>query len=256
MMDGLSPYEMTVEELVQSFEQKALSGKVRAESMHPFDREEFVSSLRSKLNSFTVDVTKGYQAIAKTAMEIGEKGLQIAGIPVLGKKSMRSLKGLFPTKQELFDACDKVMIDEALEKGVPLYEVLGMSPQSIANMYAISSYLLEQGRDEEAHYAFRLLTLLAPYMVDFWIGSGLAMLRLDELLGAREVFERALIMDPSSHQALVLLCRILVQEGRRGEAEARLNAKMDEAARRGDQRAYEAYDQIRFGLSSFIPKEA
>jgi hypothetical protein len=253
-MEYLGPYTTDVEDLLRAFEQKALSGKVRAESMHPFDRESFLSSLREKLNSFTSDMTKGYQAIAETALEIGERGVQIAGIPALGKKSMRAIKSLFPSKDAIAAACDPSTINAAVDKGVPLFEVLGFSPQTIANMYAISFYLLDQGSDERANSAFRFLTVLAPYMVDFWIGSGVALLRLNELYEAREVLERALILDPSSMQALVLLCRTLVQQGRRGEADARLNAKLDEAARKGDQSSYATYDAIRFELNSFAQR--
>lgn len=250
-MEYFGPYTADVGELLEVFEQKAFSGKVRAESMHPFDKELFLSSLREKLNSFTSDMTKGYQAIAETAVEIGEKGLQIAGIPAFGKKSMRSVKGLFPPKAAISEACDPVKINEAIEQGIPLFEVLGFSPQTIANMYAISFYLLDQGRDEQATFAFRLLTVLAPYMVDFWIGSGVALVRQSKFSEACEVLERALVIDPSSLQALVLLCRALVQQGRRGEADARLNARLDDAARRGDRKLYSAYDTIRFELSTF-----
>ncbi len=252
-MEYLGQYTTDVENLLQVFEQKALSGKVRAESMHPFDRESFLSSLREKLHSFTSDMTRGYQAIAETALEIGERGIQIAGIPALGKKSMRAIKNLFPAKEAIGAACDPATINAAIDKGLPLFEVLGFAPQSIANMYAISFYLLDQGRDEQANFAFRLLTVLAPYMVDFWIGSGVALLRQNELFEAREIFERALVIDPSSVQALVLLCRTLVQQGNRGEADARLNAKLDESARKGDQGSYAAYDAIRFELNKFAP---
>jgi hypothetical protein len=253
-MENFEPYTTDVEDLLRVFEQKALSGKVRAESMHPFDRESFLSSLREKLNSFTSDMTKGYQAIAETAVEIGEKGVKIAGIPFTGKKSMKAVKSLFPTRAAINAACDPAKVNEAVEKGVPLFEVLGLAPQTVANMYAISFYLLDQGRDEQANFAFRLLMVLAPYMVDFWIGSGVALLRQNELFEACEVLERALIIDPSSVQALVLLCRALVQLGRRGEADARLNAKLDEAARKGDQNLYAAYDAIRFELNTFAEK--
>jgi hypothetical protein len=252
-MEDFSSHEVGVADLVESFEQKALSGKVRAESLHPFDKEAFIASLKEQLQNFTQNVARGYEVISEAALEIGEKGLQIAGIPAMGKRSMKAIKWLFPTKLALDAACDQKSIEESLDQGVPLFEILGLEPQIIANMYAISFYLLDQKRDGEASYAFRLLTLLAPYMVDFWIGSGLSLLRCNDLAAAREALERALVMDPSSRQALVLLCRVLIQQGCRGEAEARLNAKLDDAARRGDQDLYEALETIRFGLSSFAP---
>jgi tetratricopeptide (TPR) repeat protein len=250
-MEYLGPYSADVDDMLEAFEQKALSGKVRAESMHPFDKDSFLSSLREQLNSFTSDMTKGYQAIAETAVEIGERGIRIAGIPALGKKSMRAAKNLFPTKEAISRACDPSTINAAVNGGVPLFEVLGLAPQTIANMYAISFYLLDQGRDEQANFAFRLLTVLAPYMADFWVGSGVALLRLNEYRGASEVLERALAIDPSSVQAPVLLCRALIQQVRRGEADARLNAKLDEAARKGDQNLYVSYDAIRYELNKF-----
>ena len=91
-------------------------------------------------------------------------------------------------------------------------------------------------------------------MADFWIGQGACLIRLKRSEEAVDALEQALSLDPDSTPALLLLCRALVEAGRRGEAEARLSEKIDIAAKEADKKQYEMLEAARFELSKFASR--
>ena len=239
------------EAAVARFQESAISAQAKAESIHPFDRELFVSSLREQLLSFYTDIQKGYEVLAHTVLDLSASGVTLAGMPPTGKKSMKAVKHLFPSQEAIDKFSDEKFVSKWAEEGKPMYEALGLTTQAVAIMYEASCYLLKENRDNDARASFRLLLVLAPHMADFWIGYGVAQIRLGQLEESIESLERAASLDPQSLQALLLLCRALAELNRRGEAEARLNARIDEAARTGDQERYELLESARFELARF-----
>lgn len=243
------------EAAVQRFQESALSAQVRAESLHPFDREVYITSLREQLLSFYRDIQKGYDVLAHTVLDLSASGVTLAGMPPTGKRSMKAVKHLFPSQAAIDQFSKEEFVEKCAEAGTPIYQVLGLSTQAVATMYEAACYLLKEERNEDARASFRLLLVLAPHMSDFWTGYGVAQMRLGQLEEAIESLERATSLDPQSIPALLLLCRALAQFNRRGEAEARLNARIDEAARIGDQAKYELLEAARFELIKFVSKK-
>jgi tetratricopeptide (TPR) repeat protein len=247
-------WDPNFEAAVEKFQESALSAQVRADSIHPFDRELFVASLREQLLSFYTDIQKGYEVLTQTVLELSASGVTLAGMPPTGKKSMKAVKHLFPSQEAIDLFSDEKYVIQWAEEGKPLYQTLGLSTQAVAIMYEAACYLLKENRDNDARASFRLLLVLAPHMADFWVGYGVSQIRLAELEDAIDSLERATSLDPQSLQALLLLCRALAELNRRGEAEARLSARIDEAARTGDQERYELLEAARFELARFVSK--
>ena len=239
-------WDVDLEKAVEEFEREAVAAQVRVESIHPFDKELFKEQLRGQLHSFYADIQKGYEILVHTVLDLSAQGVGLAGREPLGKVSMKAVKDLFPA-QEISEEDAQNWIEE----GKPLYEVFGLTNQAMATLYEAACYLLKQDRDEEAKSGFRLLLALAPHIADFWVGYGISLIRLKESKEAVDALERALSLDPSSTEALLLLCRALVEDNRRGEAEARLNEKIDIAAREANKEQYEVLESARFELSKF-----
>ncbi len=244
-------WDPNFEAAVTKFQENALSAQVKAESLHPFDRELFVETLRQQLLSFYTDIQRGYTVLAHTVLDLSASGVALDGMAPLGKKSMKAVKQLFPSQEAIDRFSDEEYVAQWADEGKPMYQALGLSTQAVAIMYEAACYLLKEKRDDDARSSFRLLLVLAPHMADFWLGYGVAQIRLGQREEAIESLERAVSLDPLSLQALLFLCRALAEANRRGEAEARLSARIDEAARMGDQDRYELLEAARFELARF-----
>jgi tetratricopeptide (TPR) repeat protein len=253
-MQQVVNWDPDFEVAVARFQESALSAQVKSESLHPFDRELFVSTLRKQLLSLYTDIQKGYDVLAHTVLELRASGVTLAGMPPTGKRSMKAVKHLFPSQEAIDQFSDEEFVEKWAEEGKPLFQALGLTTQAVATMYEAACYLLKEERNTDARASFRLLLVLAPHMSDFWTGYGVAQLRLGQLEEAIESLERAFSLDPLSIQALLLLCRTLTEFNRRGEAEARLSACIDEAARNGDRERYELLEAARFELTKFVAK--
>lgn len=247
------PWDETVETSVTRFEEQAVAAQVRVQSLHPFDRDLFVNTLREQLSSFYTDIQKGYEVLVNTVFDLSEAGIGLAGMEPMHKRSMKSVKHLFPDPEALARFSDEATSGKWLEEGKPLYVALGLSDKAIITMYEASFYLLNENRDEDARAAFRLLIVLAPHMADFWCGYGVALIRLRQFPEAIDSLERAVSLDPQSVQPFLLLCRALAEANRKAEAEARLGARLDEAGRRGERELYDMFEAARFELSKFVP---
>jgi len=241
------------EKAVQEFESHAVAAQTRVDSIHPFDKELFKEQLREQLKTAHTDIQKGYELLVKTVFDLSAKGMGLAGMEPIGKKSMKSVKSLFPS-QEALDRFSEDELQRLVDEGKPLYEIFGLTTQAMAVMYEAACYLLDQDRDEDARRGFCLLLALAPHMADFWIGQGACLIRLKRSEEAVDALEQALSLDPDSTPALLLLCRALVEAGRRGEAEARLSEKIDIAAKEADKKQYEMLEAARFELSKFASR--
>lgn len=249
------PWDPEFEFEAKKFQESALAAHVKAETLHPFDRELFLEALREQLLSFYSDIKRGYEIIIRTVLELSSSGISLGGMPPIEKKSAQAIQHLFPKTEFVKQFSTKKMMSKWVEEGKPLFQTLGLTSEAVAVMYEAACFLLKDGRDEEARASFRLLLVLAPHMSDFWVGYGVAQLRLNQYEEAIDSFDRASALDPSSLQALLLLCRSLVELNRRGEAEARLGARLDEAARRGNKDRYEELQAARFELTRFSKKE-
>jgi tetratricopeptide (TPR) repeat protein len=245
------PWDSEFEFEVSKFQQKALSAHVKSETLHPFDRELFIETLQRQLLSFYTDIQHGYKVLIETVLDLSASGVSLGGLPPLENRSKKSIQHMFPSQKAIKEFSDRKKVEQWAEEGKPLFQTLGLLPEAVAAMYEAACYLLKEERDEDARAAFRLLLVLAPHMADFWVGYGTAQLRLREYEGAVEGLDRAASLDPSSVPALLLLCRALVEVHRRGEAEARLGARLDEAAREGNRERYEVLESARFELIRF-----
>lgn len=236
-----------LQEQVSFLEEKILSGKKRFESLNPLDKEIIGQALYEQISKAREAVVRGYEAIVSEIISIkkGEKTYE--------KETVTSIKALFPSKQQLIDLADSPKLQESLRDGTPLFSLLGIEKSVVVAIYEIASDFLERGEDEKAKDAFSVLMMLSPQVVDFWIGHAGSLIRLGEKSEAKEVLQRALYVDRESSTALILLCRVLVEDGRRKEAEARLGAKIDESARKGDIQSYELYETVRLELMNFLP---
>jgi tetratricopeptide (TPR) repeat protein len=243
-------WDVDLEKAVGEFEREAVAAKVRVESIHPFDKELFKEQLREQLHSFYTDIQKGYEVLVHTVLDLSAQGIGLGGREPLGIESMKAVKHLFPD-QEVLETLSEEDAQNWIEQGKPLYEVFGLTNQAMATLYEAACYLLKQDRDDEARTGFRLLLALAPHIADFWVGYGVCLIRLKESHGAVDALERALSLDPGSTEALLLLCRALVEANRRSEAEARLNERIDIAAREANKERYELLESARFELSKF-----
>jgi tetratricopeptide (TPR) repeat protein len=245
-----TPWEQNLEVSATRLIKQAEAAQVIVGSLHQYDKESFIANLRAKLLSFYNDMHIGYEILLKTIITLTEKGVSLPGISDTGKKAIRNL---LPNQKKLKTISEQ-MTSEWIEQGKPLYTLLGLSTESMTALYEAACHLLREEKAEDARVAFRFLLLLAPHIADFWTGYGISLLRLNQPNEAVASFERAVQFHPHSPETLLLLCRALVESNRKSEAQARLGARLDEAARRGDQAQYEILEAARFELVRFTPK--
>lgn len=252
---GLSiPWDPKVEATFTNFAETALAAQAKTDSLHPFDKEQYVASLREHLTSFYQDVEKGYETLLDTVLDLNEAGVTLAGVEPTHKRSIKAIKHLFPSKEAL----EKVSNPEGggYDLGKPLFAALEMTPKAMEIMYEAACYLLDKDKDEEARTSFRTLLALAPHIADFWTAYGVSLIRLKRFEEAISSLERAVFLDQRSVQALLLLCRALVEMGREGEAQAKLGAAHDDAAHRGDKEMYDILDEARLELVRFASRSS
>lgn len=242
-------WDADFEAAVARFEEQALERS----ALHPFDRELYIANLREQLTSFYQDLERGYEILVRTVLDLSYSGVRLDGMEPISKKSMKAISHLFPSTEAVEKITSEEVAGKWLEEGTPLFQVLGLTPQAVSVLYETACYLLKEKQDADARAAFRLLLVLAPHMADFWTGYGVAQIRLARIDDAITSLERAVSLDPQGTQPLLLLCRALAEANRKGEAEARLNAKIDEAARRSERDTYELLEAARYELARFIP---
>ncbi len=241
------------ESVVARFEEQEASAQVRVASLHPFDREIFSSHLREQLKILFQDLEKGYEIILRKVIELNEAGVSLAGLDPVPKAKLVSVKQLFPTHEEIEEVKEEAVEENWIEKGIPLYRELKLTRQAVAVMYETACYLLREDREEEARAAFRFILVLAPHMSDFWTAYGVVQMRLHQIDEAIQSLERAVSLDPDAMHPFLLLCRALVENNRKGEAESRLYAKLDDAARHSDQDRYDMLESARYEIARFVP---
>lgn len=245
------PWDPNVEASFTDFSEKAFAAQAKTDSLHPLDKELYVSSLREQLTGFYTDVEHGFETLLNTVLDLNAAGKTLAGIEPTHKRSIKAIKHLFPSKEALEKIANPKSGGEVYDERVPLFVALEMSPKAMEVFYEAGCYLLDENRDEEARMSFRTLLALAPHIADFWTAYAVSLIRLKRQEEAIESLERALFLDSKSTHPLLLLCRALVEAGRTGEAQARLGAKLDEAARRGDKDLYDLLEAARFELIRF-----
>ncbi len=246
------PWDPTVEAAFTNFSEKAFAAQAKTETLHPIDKQIYISSLREQLAGFYSDVEQGFEILLNAVLELNAAGKTLAGIEPTHKRSVKAIKHLFPNKQAL----QKVIQGDFFDERVPLFAALEMSPKAMEVLYEAACSLFDENKDEEARMACRTLLALAPHIADFWTAHGVSLLRLKRLEEAIESLERAIFLDSKATQALLLLCRALVEAGRTGEAQARLGEKLDDAAHRGDNELYNLLEAARFELNKFAARPA
>ena len=244
-------WDPNFETAVLQFQERALAAQVKVASLHPIDKDLFVSQLREQMMSFYTDVQKGYEVLVTTVYDLNAAGVGLGGMAPTGKKSMKAVKHLFPSQEAIDQFSQEEFLDTWVADGTPLYQIFKLSTQAMATMYDAACYLLKENRDEEARTAFRLLLVLAPHMADFWIGYGVVLIRLGRYEEAIGGLEQAISLNPLSDEALLLLCRSLAELNRRSEAESRLTARIDEVAQRGERGRYDLLQAARNELAQF-----
>lgn len=248
------PWDSSIEMAFTDFSEKAFAAEARTHALHPIDKELYVASLREELAGLYQDVEKGYETLLNTVLDLNEAGKTLAGIEPTNKRSVKAIKHLFPSKKALEKLSQPEELGGAYDESKPLFVALEMDPKAMEVMYEAACYLLEENRDEDARMSFRTLLALAPHIADFWTAYGVSLIRLKRHEEAITSLERALFLDSHSAHALLLLCRALVELGRQGEAQARLGACLDDAARRGDKELYDTLDAARFELVKFASR--
>lgn len=84
-----------------------------------------------------------------------------------------------------------------VSKGKVVQDLLGISDEVATRMFEDAVGYLNIGHFDEAVSGFSLLTRLNPYIADFWLGLGIAHLRLEEYRRSFDALSMALAMDPS-----------------------------------------------------------
>lgn len=244
------PWDQDLEATASRLIQQEESAQVLVRSLHQYDKEAFIANLRARLVSFYTDMHAGYDALLQTVIRLTKEGVRFPGISGTGKKAVASL---LPNQKKLKNLTE-TMTSEWIEQGKPLYTLLGLSSENMAALYEAACHLLKEESHKDARLAFRFLLLLAPHIADFWTGYAISQLHLNQPDEAVLSLERAVQFHPHSPETLLLLCRALVEANRKAEAQARLSARLDEAARRGDQEQYEILESARFELVRFTPR--
>jgi tetratricopeptide (TPR) repeat protein len=245
------PWDPIVEGAFIDFSETAFAAQAKTETLHPIYKQLYVSALREQLTGFYTDVQEGYETLLNTVLDLNAAGKTLAGIEPTHTRSIKAIKHLFPSKEALEKITQVEEGGLSFNEKVPLFVALDMSPKALEVMYEAACFLLDQDKDSEARMCFRTLLALAPHIADFWTAYAVSLIRLKRLEEAIESLERALFLDSRAIQALLLLCRALVELGRTGEAHARLGEKLDDAARRGDKELYNMLEEARFGLVQF-----
>jgi tetratricopeptide (TPR) repeat protein len=98
---------------------------------------------------------------------------------------------------------ENLKLNDEDEKG--LWQLIGLSPTTIAEFYTIGLFYLDNREPLRAKGIFKLLTFIAPEFVDLWISLGVCFLDLDKTLEAQKTFELAVSLEPENPKPLFYL---------------------------------------------------
>lgn len=82
------------------------------------------------------------------------------------------------------------------DKPILFQEMLGLSDDSLLEIYAFGRSLVEKGNTQDALPLFALLTLLAPHVPSYWISEGVCMQDLNLHEEALAAFNGAKFLNP------------------------------------------------------------
>lgn len=99
-------------------------------------------------------------------------------------------------------------------EGKSFQEILEFSDEQMEVFYNQASNLYQHHHFQEAIQAFTFLTTLNPFVVNFWIGLGMAEQRIEEYGNALLAYAMAMMVDsknPLPHYQTALCYRALMQ---------------------------------------------
>ncbi len=236
---------------IQRFHESMLEEKVfenesvrsSQSSLYNVKEELIKDAIRTEILQYVQDLEEGYRLLVQEAVEQQKKGS-------VTESELQNLFLFSNANTSIFDIKNTDKCIEMIQNGVPLYSVVGMSSDTVYEIYAIIVRVINTDpvRAKEALLLSRLLLTLVPYVAEFWNLYAIALFHNGLFEHVIIACEQALRFDPNLYDAALLLIRALRDVGRRGEAEARLGSFMESAQRRSDEDAIVLFTQAQYQL--------
>jgi tetratricopeptide (TPR) repeat protein len=159
-----------------------------------------------------VDAAPPFAAASLAALDAGNAGAAAAWADAALSRDGSQPEALMAKAAVLVAARDSAAALELLGA------VLAQRPNDGRALSTAAAAELLAGRVAEAHALFERSASLVPQHLAIWLGLGWSSLFLQDLVGARTAFERALDLDPASGESHGALAVVAAIEGRRDEA--------------------------------------
>ncbi|MDB2613559.1 hypothetical protein N9Y92_00180 [Chlamydiales bacterium] len=162
----------------KEFDTMMASGKPPMEGYDLFIKTKSKAAyqnLQEEYTSFESDMEKAVELISERILSLPDE------------KKLPLLEQL-ENAAEHFDAHQN---DEAF-----FQEIFGFSNDSMSIIYEMASHDLKSDKNTSAEVLFRFLAFLNPSVVPFWVGHGMALVNLDKLDTAVDIFTKGTLANP------------------------------------------------------------
>lgn len=141
-------------------------------------------------------------------------------------------------------------VDALSEEGEVLQRLLGVEDETMHIYYECARELLDQKKKEEAANAFLFLTMLNPYVYDFWMGLGIAEQLREEHEHALKAFSMASLINLDHPAPHFFAANSYIALGKKEEAKDALKLTIEGSKKEKDFQVY--YKQAKIMERSLI----
>ncbi len=113
---------------------------------------------------------------------------------------------------------DSLALQNALEQGNAIYQLLEFSPETMKNFFEIGLNLVKNGNYAKAKDVFYFLTTIASDTPAFWLGLGFCNAKLKNYDEARGAFRQVIALDPQNGDAYMGCVNALLKQNSPQEA--------------------------------------
>ena len=101
-------------------------------------------------------------------------------------------------KEALERIKDPLALKRSVEEGMTLQEIFGYNDETMEKFYGAAYNLFQDKQYQEAANAFVFLTMLSPFVANYWLGLGMAEQMLEEYEAALTAYAMSIMLNATN----------------------------------------------------------
>ena len=101
-------------------------------------------------------------------------------------------------KEALEKIKDPLILKRSIEEGMTLQEIFGYNDETMEKFYGAAYNLFQDKQFQQSANAFVFLTMLSPYVANYWLGLGMSEQMLEEYEAALTAYAMSVTLNSSN----------------------------------------------------------